>query len=119
MKFTVEVPAVKVLLLAQLPATLIVELLPKSVPAVRVTFPVKLCVSPAPKSSVPPVPLIVNPPPFTLPVNVAVPAVFVIETRPVVVKPAMLCEAIVLAMTIGEALAVKMPLLTKLPPKVN
>jgi hypothetical protein len=40
------------------------------------------------KFKVPPVPLIVNPPPFTLPVNVAVPAVFNILTV-VVVKAGM------------------------------
>jgi hypothetical protein len=50
--------------------------------------PEKVCV-PETKFKVPPVPLIVNPPPFTLPVNVAVPAVFNILTVPVVVKAGM------------------------------
>jgi hypothetical protein len=49
--------------------------------------PEKVCV-PETKFKVPPVPLIVNPPPFTLPVN-AVPAVFNILTVPVVVKAGM------------------------------
>jgi hypothetical protein len=47
------------------------------------------CGIPETKFKVPPVPLIVNPPPFTLPVNVAVPAVFNILTVPVVVKAGM------------------------------
>jgi hypothetical protein len=40
------------------------------VPAVLVHVPEKVCTQT--KFKVPPVPLIVNPPPFTLPVNVAV-----------------------------------------------
>ena len=68
----------------------------------------------------PPIPLIVNVPPLTLPAKVAVPAVLVMETAPVVVKPAMLCATIVFAMTIDELPAVKVPpLLTKSPPRVN
>ena len=56
-----------------------------------------------------------------MPVNVAVPPVFVIETLPVVVNPAMLCDAIVLAIVIGDALAVNapVPVLIKLPPRVK
>ncbi len=41
------------------------------------------------------------------------------DTKPVVVKPEIFCVAIVLSITIGEAFAVSVPLLTKLPPKVN
>ncbi len=68
---------------------------PFKVPAVRATLPVNVCVKLTPRLSVPPVPLMVNPAPFTLPVvdpeavNVAVPAVLVIDTVPVVVKPPM------------------------------
>ena len=51
---------------------------PFKVPFVKVTLPVKLCVKPVPRFSVPPMPLIVSGPPFMLPVKVAVPAVFVI-----------------------------------------
>ena len=58
---------------------------PFSVPAVLVHVPVNVWVKPVPRLSVPLAPLIVNPPPFTLPVNVAVPVAFVIETVPVVV----------------------------------
>ena len=51
---------------------------PFNVPFVKLIFPVKVCVKPDPKFSVPPMPLIVSGPPFMLPVKVAVPAVFVI-----------------------------------------
>ena len=62
------------------------ELLPPfKLPAVSVTTPVKVCVSPTPMFNVPPVPLMVNPAPLVFPVNVAVPPVLVIETVPVVV----------------------------------
>ena len=73
---------------------------PFKVPAERDTVPVKVCVNPTPKSSVPPFPNSVNPAAFTLLVNVAVPAVFVITTAPVVVKPAMLCATMVPEITI-------------------
>ena len=63
---------------------------PFSIPFEFVHEPVNVCVSPVPRLSVPPFPLIVNPFPFTLFVNVALPPVFVIETVPVVVNPAML-----------------------------
>ena len=88
-----------------------------SVPAVLVRFPVKVCVKAIPKFKEPEVPLIVNPEPLTLPVRVAVPEAFVIETNPVVVNPAMLWTDIVLSIIIGELPAVKVPLFTKLPPK--
>ena len=94
-KLTVPVPALKLLpvpphAVALVLFSLSVLVSPFKVPAVRVTSPVNVCVKPVPKSSVPPVPLIVSPAPPTLPVNVAVPPVFVIETNPVVVKPAIL-----------------------------
>src|ERR1035437_151984 len=91
---------------------------PLRVPAVLVHVPVNVWVRPAPRLSVPPMPLIVSPPPFTLPRNVAVSAVLVMDTVPVVVNPAMLCAApppIVMA----EPLAVNVPLLLKLPLSVT
>ena len=62
--------------------------LPNSVPPVSVRFPVKVF-GPVPRSRVPvPEPLMVSPPPLTLPLlNTAVPVLLVIETRPVVVNP--------------------------------
>ena len=65
-----------------------------------------------------PLPLIVSPPPFTLPCNVAVPPVLVMDTVPVVVKPAMLWVPVPL-MVIAELPAVNVPLLVKLPPSVK
>ncbi len=111
-QLTVPVPAVNVP-----PVPLKLELRfsvldpPLSVPFVLVHIPVNVCVSPAPRFKVPPFPFIVNAPPFTLPINVAVPAVFVIETVPVVVKPSMLCANVVPLITIGDAPAVNVPLL--------
>ena len=92
---------------------------PFNVPFVLVHAPVNVCVKPEPRLRVPPIPLIVNPPPLTLPVNVAVPVVFVIDTKPVVLNPLMFCATMVFAITIGELPAVKVPPFTKLPPKVN
>lgn len=91
-KTTVLVPAVK---FAPVPPQAVVLVAfslimlepPLSVPAVRVTTPVNVCVKPAPRLSVPPAPLMVSAAPFTLPVNVAVPAVLVKVVVPVVVKP--------------------------------
>ena len=102
------------------PFTLMVLLAPLSAPDVRVTSPVKVWVDavPASRVSVPPEPLIVSPAPFTFPERVAVPPVLIIETGPVVEKPAMLCvpdPPILMA----DPLAVKVPLLTKFPPKVK
>ena len=94
--------------------------MPLSEPLVLVHVPVNVCVKPAPRSSVPPFPLRVNAPPFTLPSNVAIPLVFVIDTVPVVVKPSMVCVADVFAIVIAELLAINVPpLLMKLPPKVT
>lgn len=87
---------------------------PLSVPAESVTSPVNVWVKPEPRLSVPPTPLIVNPAPPTLPPKVAVPPVFVIDTRPVVVNPAIACAALPL-MVMGDALAVNVPLLVKFP----
>ena len=86
-----------------------------SVPAVLVSVPVNVCVNPAPRFSVPPEPLIVNAPPLTLPVNVAVPAVFVIDTVPVVVKPSMFCADAVPVNVMAALPAVNVPLFMKSP----
>ena len=90
---------------------------PSRVPAVLVQVPEKVWIHPAPRFRVPPFPLIVRPPPLTGPVRVAMAPVLVIETTPVVEKPAILCVPVPLIVT-GEALAVIVPLLTKFPPKV-
>ena len=118
MNVNVPVPAVKVPPdpLVSPPIFKVLVLLFK-VPAVMVQSPVKVWVK-APRFSVPPEPFIVKAPPFTFPVKVAVPAVFVIETNPVVVKPAIDCVPLP-AMVIGDALAVNVPLLVKLPPRVT
>ena len=123
-KTTVELLAVKfdpvpfhAVVVEELSLSVLVS--PFKVPAVSVTSPVNVCVLLVPRSSVPPDPLIVRAAALTLPPNVAVPAVLVMLTLPVVVNPAILWVAIVLAIMIGEALAVNVPLLTKLPPKVN
>ena len=60
------------------------------VPLVVVQIPLKVWFKLVPRFNVPPVPFIVRPPAFIGPVMVAVPAVLVIDTVPVVVKPAML-----------------------------
>ena len=60
--------------------------LPCKVPAVLVQLPVKVCVNPPPRSSVAPGQFSMNPAPPIFPDKVAVPAVFVTETVPVVVK---------------------------------
>ena len=88
-------------------------------PAVLVQVPEKVWVNPLPKFNVPPDPLIVSPAPVTFPINVAVPDVLVMETRPVVVNPSILCVVIVPVITIGEAFATKVPSLLKLPPRVK
>ena len=57
---------------------------------------------------------------MTLPVKEATPLLLVIETVPVVINPDILCDAIVLVITMGELPAVKVPpLFIKLPPKVT
>jgi hypothetical protein len=63
-------------------------------------------------------PIMVNPAPFTFPPKVAVPPVLVIETNPVVLKPAILWVVKISAITIGPA-DVKVPLFTKFPPRVS
>ena len=63
---------------------------PSSVPFIIAQAPVKVCVK-FPNASLPPDPFIVNPVPFTVPINVAVFPLFDIVTVPVVVKPAILC----------------------------
>ena len=80
--------------------------------------PVNVWVKPVPKFNVPPLPLKVNPAPPTLPVNVAVPAVLVIETNPVVVKPPILCVPVP-EIIIGVKVPIKVPVLVKFPAKVT
>ena len=59
----------------------------------------------------------VKPPPVTFPVNVAIPAVLVIEISPVVIKPVMFWSAVPV-IVIGELPAFKaVPLLIKSPVK--
>ena len=92
---------------------------PFKVPAVRVTFPVKVWLKDAaPRSSVPPVPLIVSAPPVKLPVSVAVPPVFDMSTVPEVVKPPILCGAVP-ARVSPPVPPVVAPELTRLPVKVS
>ena len=110
----VNVPAVLVVV----PPIFRVLVFPRSVPAVRVHAPVKVWTNPVPRSSVPPEPFKVKPAPPMLPANTAVPPVFVIETSPVVVKPAIVCDPAP-PIVIGEAFAVNVPLLIKFPPNVN
>ena len=56
--------------------------------------------------------------PLTAPAKVAVPAVLVIEIRPVVVNEAILCAVVTPAKVIGELPAVNAPLFVKLPANV-
>ena len=88
---------------------------PFNVPAVRVQVPENECVNPDPKFNVPPEPFIVRPAAETLPVNVAVPAVFVIETVPVVVKPAIDWVEAVPDIVIPPEPLVNVPEFVKLP----
>ncbi len=119
MYLTVLVPAVNVpAVLVVVPPIFSVLELPRSAPLVLVQAPVKVCVKPAPRFRVPPEPLNVKAPPLTLPVNVAVPAVLVMDTVPVVVKLPMLCVAVPAIVTPPEPLVVP-PLLIRLPFKVN
>jgi len=69
--------------------------------------------------NVPPLPLMVRPPPLTEPCKVAVPAVLVIETKPVVVNPERDWVAIVPEIITGDALAVNTPELLKFPPRLS
>ena len=72
-----------------------------------------------PRSSVPSGPLIVRPAPSTFPVNVAVPADFVINTVPVVVKEPMLCVAVPDMVTPPVVPLTVPPLLMRSPFKVS
>ena len=92
---------------------------PCSVPLLLVQFPVKVCTRPAPRFRVPPSPLVVRDPPLTFPVRVAVPAVFIMVTVPVVVKSSIFWAAVVPSMITVELPAVKVPELIKSPSKVN
>ena len=102
---------------ATVPAALKMILLepPLRVPAVLVQVPVKLCVREVPRFSVPPVPVKLKPPADTLPVKVAVPAVFDSITLPVVVNPPIFWLARVPVIVIDELPAVKVPELMKSP----
>jgi len=93
--------------------------LPRSVPLENVQAPVNVCVNPAPRSRVPPDPLSVNAPPLTLSVSVAVPAVFVIDTAPVVVNPSILCAATVPVIVTPPEPLVNVPAFIKSPSKVK
>ena len=88
-----------------------------NVPAVRLTVPEKVWVKPEPRFNVPPLPLIVKAAPFTLQVNVAVPAVFDIVTVPVVVNAPILWVAVPLRVIPPEPLVV--PALARSPYKDN
>jgi len=92
---------------------------PFRLPAVRVTSPENVWVNPVPRFNVPPVPLIVNPAPLIEPCMVAVPAVLVMETNPVVVNPESVWVVMAPEIIIGEAFAVKIPELLKLPPRLS
>ena len=117
--FTVPVPASNVppVLVVDPPIIRVLEL-PDRAPVVLVHAPVKVWVSPVPRSKVPFDPFIVSPAPLTLPVNVAIPPVFDMVVRPVVVYPAIDCVPAPPIVT-GDALAVNVPLLMKFPPKVT
>ena len=87
---------------------------PSKEPPKRLTLPVNVWV-PEPRSSAPPeVPLIVRPPPATFPVKVAVPPLFVMETRAVVEKVPMFWSADPAKAT-GELPADRVPAFVKLP----
>jgi len=122
-KITVPVPDVKsdpvpfqAVTLAELSLRVLEP--PFNVPADRVTSPVNVWFKPAPRFNVPPLPLIVNPAALIEPCMVAVPAVLVMETDPVVVNPESVWVVIAPEIITGEAFAVKTPELLKLPPKL-
>ncbi len=91
---------------------------PFNVPAVKITVPIVVCNSPAPRFIVPPVPFIVIPVEFTLPVNVTTPPVLVHDNLPVVINPPMVWLAAVPVIVIAEEPKLTFALvllLTKLP----
>ena len=92
-----------------------VQLPPFKTPAVRVTIPVNVWVIPIPKFNVPPEPLIVNALPLIFPNIVAVPAVLVNVTFPVVVKLPIDCIEVVPPIVIPPEPLVIVPLLIKFP----
>ena len=102
---------------AELPPIFKLPEFPKSVPLVKVRLLVNV-LGPAPRSSVPPDPFIVRPPPVTLPVKRAVPAVLIIETRPVVRNGPMFCAAPPAMITV-ELPPENVPLLIKSPKNVR
>lgn len=67
---------------------------PCNAPAVKVTAPFEVCVSPDPRLSVPPVPFMVSPAKVAFPLNVTVPAVRENVSNPVVVKPLTVFDAV-------------------------
>ena len=101
------------------PAVFKVDVAPLRVPAVMVTLPEKVCVKLDPKFRVPPLPFMVSDAQVMLPVKVAVLEVRVNEHAPVVVNAAILGVALVPPMVIGDALAVNVPDLEKLPFQVT
>ena len=101
------------------PAVFKVDEPPFKVPAVMVTLPENVCVKLDPKFRVPPLPFIVSEAQVMLPPKVAVLDVRVKLQAPVVVNAAMLGEALVPPMVIGDALAVKVPAFEKLPFQVT
>ena len=116
----VPVPAVKVPPVPDKGVRLDKDILlepPFNVPAVLVHTPEKVCVNPEPKFKVPPVPFMVKPAPFIFPVKVAVPPVFVMEIKPVVVKPPIDWLAVPDIVIPPDPL-VKVPLFTKFPVKL-
>ena len=100
------------------PAPVIVQAVLEPAALFNVTALVIVNVTPVLIDNVEPDAVNVKAPAFTLPVNVAVPAVFVIDIVPVVVKSSMLCVPVPLIVMI-ELPGVKVPLLTKLPPNVT
>jgi len=84
---------------------------PLRIPFENVSAPENVCVNPDPRANVPPAPFIVNAPPVIFPVSVAAPPVLVIETPPVVVKPAISCVAEFPVIVTAELPAVSVPLL--------
>ena len=84
-----------------------------SVPLVRVTVFAKLCVLPAPRFRVPPVPLIVSLDALTSLAKVAVPPVLAMVMVALLLNPAMLCVPVPVRVRLGTP--VKAPEFTKLP----
>lgn len=106
------------MLCAVFPLNVILQAPTVNVPAVMVKSPEIVWVNAAPKSKVPPLPLMIKLAMLTLPPMVAVPLVFVIDKFPVVVNPLILWAPVPL-MVMPPAPEVNVPLLVKLPPSVS